>query len=143
MAEAICRELAAGPAGSGAAPEGPGAAGSGDAAAAGSSNAAAGSHRRPASSRHGPARSGRLEVRSAGTGSTARRRLTTRDMAWADVVAVMEPEHLDYIRRHWPHHAAKVRVLDVPDLYEPDEPELRELLAARIRGLLDKLQQSS
>ncbi len=57
----------------------------------------------------------RHEARSVGTGARAARRLTTRDLAWADVVAVMELAHLAEIRRHWPDHARKVRVLGVPD----------------------------
>jgi predicted protein tyrosine phosphatase len=79
----------------------------------------------------------RHEARSAGTGTRATRRLTTRDLAWADVVAVMEPVHLAEIRAHWPDHARKARVLDVPDDYDPEEPELRALLTAKIRELLD------
>ena len=43
-----------------------------------------------------------------GTASHAARGLTTRDLAWADVIAVMDPNHLDTIKRHWPHHAEKV-----------------------------------
>lgn len=81
-------------------------------------------------------------VRSAGTGSSATCRLTTRDMAWADIVAVMEPEHLEHIRRQWPDHAVKVRVLDVPDDYAPDEPALRQVLLLKVRALLDELAQS-
>lgn len=76
-------------------------------------------------------------ARSAGTAQAASRRLTTRDLAWADVVAVMEPEHLALIRRLWPDYATKVRVLDVPDDYEPGEPELRKVLLPKIRALLD------
>lgn len=119
LAEAICRDLAAA-----AAPPG---------TATSAANAAA-SNAGPA-----PAAAPRLEVRSAGIASSAVRRLTTRDMVWADIVAVMEPEHLEHIRRHWPDHAAKVRVLDVPDDYAPDEPELRELLTAKVRALLEEL----
>lgn len=78
-------------------------------------------------------------VRSAGTAPDAARRLTTRDMAWADVVVVMEPAHLALIRRWWPGHAAKARVLGIPDDYDPDEPALREALAPRLQGLLDEL----
>lgn len=37
---------------------------------------------------------GSCEARSAGLGAQAVRRLTTRDVAWADVVAVREPVHL-------------------------------------------------
>jgi len=81
---------------------------------------------------------GRHEVRSVGTASHAARRLTTRDLAWADVVAVMEPRHLDAIRQHWPHHAEKVMVLEINDFFLPDEVELREALEAKIRKLLDR-----
>ena len=79
------------------------------------------------------------EARSAGVSQSATRPLTTRDMAWADLVAVMEDAHLAVIRRRWPRHLRKVRVLDVPDDYEPAEPELRELLEERIRTLLADL----
>lgn len=122
LAEAICRDLAA----EAAAPRTATSAASATASSAG-----------PA-----PAAAPRLEVRSAGIASSAVRRLTTRDMAWADVVAVMEPEHLAYIRRHWPDQVARVRVLDVPDDYVPDEPELRELLTAKVRALLEDLGQT-
>jgi protein-tyrosine-phosphatase len=54
-------------------------------------------------------------ARAVGTASWAARRLTTRDLAWADVVGVMEPGHLAEIRRLWPDHAWKVRVLGVLD----------------------------
>src|SRR2546426_4922843 len=82
--------------------------------------------------------SGLHEVRSVGTASHAARRITTRDLAWADVVAVMEARHRDAIRRHWPHHAEKVMVLEVVDFFLPDEAELRKALEAKIRKLLDR-----
>lgn len=89
-----------------------------------------------------PAGRAPVEVRSAGIASTAPRRLTTRELAWADVVVVMEDTHLAFIRRHWPDHARKVRVLDVPDDYGSDEPGLRRLLAGKLRALLDELQRT-
>ncbi len=55
-------------------------------------------------------------ARSVGTGAAAARRLTTRELAWADVVAVMERRHVAEIRRYWPDHLPKVRVLGVADL---------------------------
>jgi predicted protein tyrosine phosphatase len=73
-----------------------------------------------------------------GTASHAARRLTTRDLAWAEVIAVMEPRHLDVIRRHWPHHAEKVIVLDIGDLFLPDEAELRGALESKIRTMLEQ-----
>lgn len=82
---------------------------------------------------------GRHASRSAGTGAGAVRRLTTRELAWADVVAVMETAHLDEIRSRWPDHARKVKVLGVPDDYDPDEPDLRALLTKRVGRLLEDL----
>jgi predicted protein tyrosine phosphatase len=82
---------------------------------------------------------GRYMVRSAGLATNTSRRLTTREMAWADVVAVMEPAHSAVIARRWPNHAAKVWVLDVPDDYDPEEPELRALLTPKLRALLEEL----
>ena len=51
----------------------------------------------------------------------------------------MEEEQLAVLRRQWPRHAAKVRVLEVPDEYVPTEPALREVLEERIRRLLADL----
>jgi predicted protein tyrosine phosphatase len=78
-------------------------------------------------------------ARAVGTASWAMQRLTTRDLAWADVVAVMEVRHLVEIRRHWPDHVDKVRVLGVRDDYDPGEPELRALLAGKVKALLAAL----
>jgi len=76
------------------------------------------------------------EARSAGTFPSAPRPLTEADLAWADIVAVMEPAHRTFIERHWPAHLPRVRVLDIPDLFPPHDPRLRELLAGKILELL-------
>lgn len=78
-------------------------------------------------------------ARAVGIASWAARRVTTRDLAWANVVAVMEPRHLAEIQGHWPDHARKVRVLGVPDNYDPGEPDLRELLMGKVKALLAEL----
>jgi len=79
-------------------------------------------------------------VRSVGLATGASRRLTTRDLAWANVIVVMEPAHLALVARHWPQQVAKVRMLDVPDDYDPDEPELRVLLLPKLHHLLTELE---
>jgi predicted protein tyrosine phosphatase len=79
-------------------------------------------------------------ARAVGFAPYAPQRLTTRDLAWADVVVVMEAAHLALIQARWPKHAAKVWVLDVPDDYDPGEPELRALLSEKVRALLAALQ---
>jgi predicted protein tyrosine phosphatase len=83
--------------------------------------------------------SGRHLVQSVGLATSASRRLTTRELAWADVVVVMEPAHLALIARRWPQQVAKVRILDVPDDYDPGEPDLRVLLIPKLRHLLAEL----
>jgi predicted protein tyrosine phosphatase len=86
---------------------------------------------------------GRHEARSAGLGARARRRVTTRELAWADVVAVMDAGQAAAIERQWPIHALKLRVLGVPDDYDPGEPELRELLTTKVRALVQRLDRPS
>ena len=77
------------------------------------------------------------EARSAGVDPDAGGRLITgRDVGWADVVCVMEAEHAAYIRAQWPGQMRKVRVLGIPDVYEPDDEELRQRLTDVVRGLL-------
>jgi predicted protein tyrosine phosphatase len=81
----------------------------------------------------------RHRARSVGVASHAERRLTTRELAWADIVAVMETKHLELIRLQWPGSEAKVVVLDVPDLYEPSDAALRALLIPKIQALIEEL----
>jgi protein-tyrosine-phosphatase len=76
-------------------------------------------------------------ARSAGVDPDAGGRLITgRDVAWAEVICVMEDEHAAYIRERWPGQARKLRVLGIPDVYEPDDEELRQRLTDVVRGLL-------
>jgi protein-tyrosine-phosphatase len=80
---------------------------------------------------------GEHEARSAGVDPDAGGRLITgRDVAWADVICAMEAEQAAYIRKRWPAQASKVRVLGIPDVYEPDDDELRDRLTEVVRVLL-------
>jgi predicted protein tyrosine phosphatase len=83
--------------------------------------------------------SGRCETRAVGTAPWASRRLTTRELAWADVVVVMEPEHRDVIRRFWADHDTKVHVLGIPDDYDPDEAALKKILEDKLSAVLERL----
>jgi predicted protein tyrosine phosphatase len=77
------------------------------------------------------------EARSAGVDpDPGGRAITRRDVEWADVICVMEREHDTYIRKQWPAHGRKIRVLGIPDIFEPDDPELRDRLTDVVRGLL-------
>jgi hypothetical protein len=68
---------------------------------------------------------GRHRAGSVGVASHVKRRLTTRELAWPEGVAVMEVKHLELIRSQRPRRSQKVVVSDVPDLYEPSESEHR------------------
>ena len=81
---------------------------------------------------------GRHRAHTVGTAAHAPRRLTTRDVACADLVAVMEDRHLELIRHYWPHHARKVTVLGVSDAFVPNDRHLRQMLEPRIRVLLER-----
>lgn len=81
----------------------------------------------------------RHEARSAGTSPMpGGRTITRRDVEWADVICVMEQEHEGFIRGRWPLHGSKLRLLAVPDVYQPDDPALRDLLTRHIRALLEE-----
>ncbi len=77
-----------------------------------------------------------LEVRSAGTSllSALRTKLSRDLVNWADVIFVMEDRHANYIARKlgMPDALKKVIVLNIPDRYRRNDPELRRLLAEKV-----------
>lgn len=84
----------------------------------------------------------RVAVRSAGVGAQARRTLTAADLAWADLVLVMERAHAARIRGDFGHEATlpAIGCLDIPDDYPFMDPELIELIRggteSQLAGLL-------
>jgi predicted protein tyrosine phosphatase len=75
-----------------------------------------------------------LDVRSAGIGPDALVRVNSRMLDWADVVFVMEERHRRQLEEMFPGHAALARTvsLDIPDEYDFLDPELVNLLNARV-----------
>lgn len=74
-------------------------------------------------------RDARLAVRSAGLRADARRRVSERDLEWADVVFVMEREHKATLRTRFSHlELPPIDVLDVPDDFGFMDPRLQEML---------------
>lgn len=76
-----------------------------------------------------------VEAISAGTNNDAEQPLTGDLIEWADVVIAMEREHQGRINRKF---RAQLRgkpliVLGIPDDYDYMQPELVELLKARLR----------
>lgn len=78
-------------------------------------------------------------VRSAGTEKNARIRLSEGLVGWADWIFVMEKKHADRLRSKFPESLAgkKVICLQIPDIYRYMEPELIELLQAKLSPYME------
>jgi len=82
----------------------------------------------------------RLEVRSVGVRSDAKRRVSERDLRWADVVFVMEREHQQWIATRFEGlDLPRIDVLDIPDEFEVMDPRLQEMLKAMLDPEIDHL----
>jgi predicted protein tyrosine phosphatase len=85
------------------------------------------------------ARSQRYEARSAGVSPLATRPVTRDLIEWADLIFVMDERydrHRTQLLERFPDVeglAEKIIVLDIPDLYERDSPELIALLRRRLQ----------
>ncbi len=72
------------------------------------------------------------EVRSAGTMSGARRRVSKQDIEWADRILVMEEHHRRHLLGIEPGAESKIRVLEIPDIYRRGDPRLVEILRTKL-----------
>lgn len=79
-----------------------------------------------------------IDVRSAGTASSAKRLISAQDLIWADLVCVMEHKHKQRIVAAFPRlvQFKKIEVLDIPDDYQYMDSELIELLKTSVTPLL-------
>jgi predicted protein tyrosine phosphatase len=79
-----------------------------------------------------------LNVRSAGTSSDARRRITVGDIRWADLIILMEEKHRDRLRAECRQELQyrEMHVLGVEDRFEFMDPRLVEELQAHIDPIL-------
>ena len=82
----------------------------------------------------------RLEVRSAGIRSDAKRHLSVKDIEWADVVFVMDRDQRDWIRESFRESKLpQIQVLDIPGSLEFMDPELQRLLRLSIDPEIEAL----
>lgn len=76
-------------------------------------------------------------VRSAGTSPKARRRVSEGDLAWADIVFVMESRHLQILRQRFGQlDGTRFINLEIPDDYRFMDEELVTLIRAGVDGAL-------
>ena len=80
----------------------------------------------------------RVNVRSAGTSPRAKRTLNAKDIAWAELIFVMEHKHKDRLKAQYSKLLLhkKVIVLDIPDAYQYMDEELVELIEASVEEYL-------
>ena len=78
-------------------------------------------------------------ARSAGTEKGARIRVTQGLVGWADAIFVMEKKHADRLRSKFPEslEGKKLICLQIPDNYQYMEPELVELLQAKLSSYME------
>lgn len=82
-----------------------------------------------------------VHARSAGLSSSAVRRVSQRDMEWADHIFVMEDEHKRRLKQRFRDAAqyASIHVLDIPDEYGLMDEKLIEQIQSGVRGVLPEL----
>ena len=80
---------------------------------------------------------GKWEAKSAGTMPYLNRQPITQHLIdWADIIIVMETHHADYIQSKFKVDSNKVKVLNIPDIYLRDDPELIRELKKQVIPLL-------
>jgi predicted protein tyrosine phosphatase len=86
----------------------------------------------------GPKRLG-ISTRSAGTSRNARRTVTVNDLRWADLILVMEQKHKSRIQADFRDETKfkTLHVLGIPDDFQFMDPELVEILEAKVSPLLN------
>ncbi|TWU02916.1 low molecular weight protein tyrosine phosphatase family protein [Stieleria varia] len=74
----------------------------------------------------------RVSVRSRGTATSAKQTIHAADLAWADLVLVMEDKHRHRLLADFPGEAKylPIQVLHIPDDYQFMDPELIELICS-------------
>ena len=80
----------------------------------------------------------RVSVRSRGTAKAAVQTIRASDLAWADLILVMEDKHRQRILADFPGEAKfkPLHVLDIPDEYRFMDDELVELIRSATEPIL-------
>lgn len=83
-------------------------------------------------------------AKSAGTEPSARINLTTKLIAWADIIFAMEKRHKQRMVENFPSEieGKKIIVLNIPDQYKYMDEELVESIKASVSPYLKNVQES-
>lgn len=78
---------------------------------------------------------GKFNAKSAGLYNE--KPVTEKQLSWADTIVVMEEFQRNEIAKRFPSQYLQKRILslDIPDIYEFNQPELVDLLMSRVKEL--------
>jgi predicted protein tyrosine phosphatase len=85
------------------------------------------------------AQTGLHDVRSAGVTKSAKVKVTSDLLHWADLIFVMEEEQQKFLLKKFPADIGfrEIIILDIPDTYYIMEPELVDLIKERVAPHLE------
>lgn len=66
--------------------------------------------------------------------------LTQELIDWADTIVAMERVHSQYIHANFGRVSGKVHVVNIPDIYFRDDPELIRELLEKVPPILERCQ---
>ncbi len=83
----------------------------------------------------------RFNIRSVGLSPSSDRKISEKDLLWADLVLVMENNQKSKLQTLYPQVKIKnLGILQIPDDYEFMQPDLVEMLTERINEAFDSLE---
>ncbi len=82
-----------------------------------------------------------VNTRSCGTNKGARRKVSSEDLKWADVILVMEEKHKTRLLAEFPGEMRfkEIHILDIPDNYKFMDPELIDEMVAAVDPILTEV----
>lgn len=64
--------------------------------------------------------------------------VSEKEISWADIIIVMEEDQRNEIAKRFPEHYIKKKILclEIPDVYQHNQPELVNMLKSKVPALL-------
>ena len=79
-----------------------------------------------------------VEAKSAGTSKDSPNHVTSELINWAEIIFAMEEKHKQYLIEVNNSSVHKILVLDIPDIFGRNQPELRQLLLNKVQPYFKK-----
>lgn len=79
-----------------------------------------------------------FNVKSAGTQNSARVRINSQLLVWADIIFVMEKHHKEKLVQNFPQETRnkQIIILEIPDIYKYMDKDLIEEIEESVAGYL-------